>query len=461
MNQAFKISVRVTDDKLAAFLSIQGDEKNYPDYQRILNELHNQGIRHGIDEGKIRQLAAAKKPVQELLIARGQSLSRGEDAQLIWYIDLNSNSGGTAFKTLKKQKQVSEGQELVAKLPATDGKPEIKVTGESRYAPGNDIALPRGKNTMVSEDGLTLYSQIDGYLVAENNLLSVDNVYRIHGNIDLNTGNIKYNGTVIIDGDVRSSYRVYATDSIYIDGTVEAANIYSQNGDVVIRRGVLGRGRANILAGGQINAGFIQDATVGAKKDVIVERYVINSGISSGGRVVLKKNEGLIRGGKIHADEGVEAIEIGSDQSRDTEIIVSSNDYYKMDSRKWEIKKAEETLMNHVNTIKRRVEFLRLLEQRLKRLSPEKQNELNEASDELNSKMSQLEALRMQEQLIDSERNREETSKTVIVRGILHKGLKIGIGNKEVFVDKNMFNVRYFRRGDQIIFEENDKKQDS
>ncbi|HDR05177.1 MAG TPA: DUF342 domain-containing protein, partial [Candidatus Marinimicrobia bacterium] len=452
---------RLTDDRLAAFLTIQGDERNFPDYQRVTNELHHAGIRYGIDENKLRQIIAAKKAVQDILIARGQPLSRGEDAQLIWYIDLNNAGSGSPFKTLKKHKQVTEGQELVAKLPATDGKPEIKVTGETRVVPGDDIPLPRGKNTMVSEDGLTLYSQIDGYIVSENNLLAVDNVYRVHGNIDLNTGNIKYNGTVIIDGDVRSGYRVYATDSIYIDGTVEAANIYSQNGDVVIRHGVLGRGRANILAGGQINAGFIQDATVGAKKDVIIDRYILNSGISSGGRVILKKNEGLIRGGKIHADEGVEAIELGSDQSKDTEVIVSSNDYYEMDSRKWEIKKAEETLMNHVNTIKRRVEFLRLLEQRLKRLSPEKQNELNEASDELNSKMSQLEALRMQEQLIDNERNREETSKTVIIRGVLHKGVKIGIGNKEVLVDKNMFNVRYIRRGDQIFAEEIEKKQDS
>jgi uncharacterized protein (DUF342 family) len=94
-----------------------------------------------------------------------------------------------------------------------------------------------GNNVNISEDGLTLSAAIEGCLFWKAGQLTVDVIYHISGDVDYSTGNVKFDGAILIDGDVRSGFRVDATGSIYINGSVEAAEVYSEKGDIVMLRG--------------------------------------------------------------------------------------------------------------------------------------------------------------------------------------------------------------------------------
>jgi len=322
-----EIKIITSQDKLEARISIDVDTGQYPSVDQIKKKLAENGIVFGIDDEAISQIAKEKISIEYLLVAKGKSPVHGETAELIWSIETDYSSKPTItetnradFKHIKLFERIKKDQVLVSKLPPTDGIAGTNVFGESILGKGRDIEFPAGKNTWIAEDGLTMFSSIDGFAYWENDLLNIDNIYQIKGNVDYHTGNIRANGTVVIEGDVRSGFRVEATESIIIGGNVEAASLYSQNGDITVQCGILGGGRAKILSGGNLTCGFVQDATVSVKNNIIINRYAINSTISAGGTIVLEENAGLIRGGDVSSGKGITAIEVGSTQNIYTEL---------------------------------------------------------------------------------------------------------------------------------------------
>ena len=364
-----------------------------------------------------------------------------------------TEQGKADFKQLKRFERVKKGQELVSKLPPTEGKPEKTVTGKTVTITGEDIALPKGKNTTESGDGLTLISEMDGYAFYKSGDIYVDDVYHISGNVDYSTGNIKFDGTIVIEGDVRSGFRVDATDSIYIYGSVGAADIYSQKGDILVQFGIIGKGKSKILAGGSLRSGFVQDATVRVKKDVFVEHYVINSIISAGGKVMLSQNEGLIRGGKIYSDCCLEAIEVGSSQDIATEIGLSGDGKDEVYLERLDIEKEIERLQLKILAVNKRIDFLKLLKDRLPAISESKEVELVQSGEELSDLKNRLKEARKQEKRLSEHSESLKEIKSIIVKGSLHRGVTVTIDYHQYFTEKTFQSVRIYRRDDDIKIE--------
>ncbi|RKY51839.1 MAG: hypothetical protein DRP89_08660, partial [Candidatus Neomarinimicrobiota bacterium] len=355
------------------------------------------------------------------------------------------------FKKMKQLAIVRENQDIVSKLPATEGVSGRTVMGETILIPGRDIILPAGENTGISDDGLTLYSKIDGYAFLKSGKVHVSNVYHIKGDVDFRTGDVKFGGTILIEGDVRSGFRVDATNSIYINGNVGAADIYSQKGDVVVQMGILGKGRAKVLAGGSLYTGFVQDAKVSVKKDIVIEHYSINSNVYSGGKVTLTQNEGLIRGGRIFAGQGLEAIEIGSSQNIPTEVGISEN-YQETDSLKLNIKKLED-LKSRLSLLNKRKAFLKLLQERVSSLSDEKRRELEKISREIEHVRTQIMTLENQKETLNVKNSNFAHYQSIIVKGKLHKGVTITLGHEQYVIENLYQGVKIYQKGQDILIE--------
>jgi hypothetical protein len=455
------IQITIAEDKLAAWITVKARGSVFPGETELYQAIREAGVVHGIDKEVVKRIAVKRQAVSELQFARGTPPVPGKDARLVWYVELRSpskptitKSGKVDFKELNQFAHVNKGDELVSKLPATEGTPGRTVTGEVIQMPGRDVALPAGKNTQISEDGLTLYATADGYVFGDTREVHIDSVCCIKGDVNFSTGNVKFDGKILISGDVRSGFRVDATDSIYIEGNVEAANVYSQNGDIVIERGILGRGRAKVFAGGNLLCGFIQDAVVGVKRDVMIDRYAINSTVSSGGKIVLNSYEGLIRGGKTFAGDGIEANEIGSVQKLSTEIGITYSDSQTSDSERRDLHSTVEELRQKLSVLEKRIAFFRLLEDRLKRLSDEKRREMKAAMQKADEIESQIKMILEQANTGKNQAADEKRSKAIIVREQLHRGVTITIGDRQLYTDRQFRGVTIYRAGDTIRVEE-------
>ncbi len=450
--------VSISSDQMSAQLTISASGSDFPEREDILAVLEEAGVTYGIQEDTLGDILSSRIPVNEVIIAKGQPALPMEVARLHWHIDLQHGArptimadGKADFKRLKQFEWVEKGQPLVSLLPPKPGKPGMTVTGavmEVLPATG-DEQLPEFKNCRLSEDGTSLAAATDGYVSFQQQGIVVDNVYHIEGDVDFSTGNVKFDGSVMIDGDVRSGFRVEATDSIYIGGSVEAADIYSRTGDIVVASGVLGRSRAKLLAGDSLRCGFIQDAMASVKNDVQIKHYAINSQITCGGEIQLRENEGLVRGGKLVAERGVEARELGSDRSIPTEIVLSRSDIHSENAALLELQEQLAEHQRSLHNLERRKQFLELLKQRVSALSPEREDELKDLEQARSQVVGLVRGLK--EKLQDVLGNEKEAESAVTVHDTIHRKVSVTIGHKQYYCSQPKRAVKIYRKGDEMV----------
>jgi uncharacterized protein (DUF342 family) len=76
---------------------------------------------------------------------------------------------------------------------------------------------------------------MNGFVYRLGNLICVSSIYIAEGGVNFKTGNIDYDGDVLVRGDVLPGFTVSADGNINIEGAVEAATITSRNGSIVVR----------------------------------------------------------------------------------------------------------------------------------------------------------------------------------------------------------------------------------
>ncbi len=286
------IKLNISPDKLSAYLTISTGTENFPSPEVILSYLAKNNIISGINSSLISDICDKKEPVRSILIAEGTK----PVGKLNWHVVVDNphkptitSANRADFKKLASYQFVEKGTHIVSRDESAVPVSGQTVTGEQIEIESHDLDFPEFENLSLSEDKKTLFALISGYIRWADNKLIIEAVLHIKGDVDYSTGNLKLKGAVIIDGDVRSGFKVETAGSISIAGSVDAADLFSQNGDIIIGQGVLGQGRAKILCGGTLRCGFMQDANIAVQKDVIIEKYALNCVISSGGYIRASK----------------------------------------------------------------------------------------------------------------------------------------------------------------------------
>ncbi len=452
------IKINISDDLLSAKLSLSANGENYPTAEEVQQQLKVRGICYGIDEDKLAQICKRKKTVENVTIAAGTPPVITEEPKIEWLIDRDtvqkptiSHDGIANFKKIKTFEPVNLNQPLARIVSPGEGKPGMSVLGADLSPSYFQLSKMLGTNTHISDDGMSLLSELDGYVFYTGNRINVDRVYHIKGGVNYATGNVNFDGTIIIDGDVRSGFRVEATENIFISGNVEAAEVYSYKGDIAVKHGVLGKGRAKVVAGGSLICGFLQDTTVGVNGDVIINHYAINSKIIAGSSVLLEENEGLIRGGKIKAEEKICATEIGSDQNIKTELFVGLKAVSEPPPELTSLRKKLDRLQIRYSLKSKLMAFNQILEKESGHLSPEKSRELEELKDECAALKKNIADVKRDETKLVKQFPTGNPIEAVVVKGVLHSGVNISIGKLNYFVEKPMTNVKLLLKDDKII----------
>lgn len=454
------IQIDLTPDKMEARLTISADRDNFPSREEIQNQLQQKGVIFGINTKLLDAILEDRKPLKNQIIAQGQTAVSSVDSKIIWYVSQPGNRMSEVednqridYKSQEEFEFVKKGAELASLLPPKDAVWGKNVTGEP--APPIPPNLPKivGDNLELSADGLSLLATKDGYVLWHGDRISVDDIYTVDGDVDFHTGNIRFNGSIQINGDVKSGFRVEATGDIHIKGSVDAATIYSSGGDIVIAQGVLGKQRAKLLAEGSIYCGFIQDASVVARRNVTVQGYVINSQISAGGKVHLTGNPALIRGGEVFAEDGIEADDVGAERVIPTRIGLTNSDLRKVTHEQDVLREELEAYRKELYLIEKKIDFLHLLQHRLGNLTPAKQAELDEAcsqqkdheqrivklNDDMNTRFEKAQEVRPQ--------------KLIRVHQHLYRGVSITIGNQAADATDNLRNVNIYLMNNAIHIE--------
>jgi uncharacterized protein len=333
-----ELELQVATDKMAAYLRVQATPNGNREVtcEEIMEFLRRAGICYGVFDGAIREYCEKKQFFLELKCAEGLAPVDEENGKIVYNFRTEQSNapqqkedGTVDYMNLGLVQNVSAGDVLCRILPPSSGRDGIDIYNiPVPYVRGKTPKFPSGKNTVISEDGLTLTAALDGCIEYKNAMLNIDDAFVVHGDVGSSSGNITFTGTVTVQGDVREGFTVKAGRDIIIRGFVEGATIEA-GGNVTIAKGMNGMGKGVIRAEGDISGKYFENVSLFCKGDVYAD-VVMNSRTQAGGSVFLKGRNALLIGGSCQVGRRVYAGTIGNENNSHTEVCIASQELQKL-----------------------------------------------------------------------------------------------------------------------------------
>nr|WP_249319070.1 FapA family protein [Pseudoalteromonas sp. BDTF-M6] len=250
-----QLEVSISDDKMSAIgrlTTAQGGKMLTLDEGK--RAIVSAGVRRGYQQVLLekllqQQLRLGAGTAVKGTLAKGRLPTDGKDSTLIKETATlkdrinrpqHRDDGTVDMRDFGKLASVEPGALLMTQQPATPGKEGYTVTGDILAPkPGKQSKLIPGEGAKLNPNNpLELIATISGVPVETNQGMRVDDIFTI-GEVNVKSGHIGFNGSVLITQGVAPGMRVTAKGDITVLGTVESA-ILSASGDICIKQGAFG-----------------------------------------------------------------------------------------------------------------------------------------------------------------------------------------------------------------------------
>ncbi len=316
---------------MKAGLKLPGTITSKKELSELLRE---NNVFKGVDKDEINRAFEELPGLKEekiFIVAQGKPPVNGIDGRLEFHVNVSGKAEYSAgdnvdgqrvdYKNAVSVESVVAGTRLLTVVPPTLGVDGYNLSGKPLAAKnGREINVVLSEGTEFNADRTEVIATSQGRPVFSHGIFSVRSVYDVSGDVCYETGNIKFNGHVHIFGGVQDEFSVEA-DSVEINGIVGSADIKCK-GDMIVSGGINGRGKSNIICGGNAEIKYINSAKIEVKGNLTVQKEMVNSEVKCNGRIVSKK----IIGGESYALKGVEVVQAGSEVGTPT-VIVSGHNY--------------------------------------------------------------------------------------------------------------------------------------
>ncbi len=402
--------------------------------EEFVKDLRYKGIKFGVQQKLLQTFfQSAGVYCMDLVVAKGQPPRQGEDARIEYYFNTDIHA-----KPAVKEDGSVDYFHLDMLIPEDPGDFGCNIMG-SRIKPREvrKATLRYGKNIQLSEDRMTLTSMVNGHVTLVDGNVFVSNVYEVE-NVDTSTGNIDFDGSVQVNGNVASNFSVKAKGNVIINGVVEGAYIEAGE-DIIIARGMNGMGKGVLKAGRNIVAKFLENATAEADGYVSTDS-ILHSRVSAGTEITVTGKRGFITGGHVQADEKIDVKTLGAVMGASTVVEVGvnpklKNQYQRLQKEIGEIVRdirgAQPILANFTQ---KKAKGARFNEDQLKYI--------RETAQLLEAKKAELEQKNSEMKQLQENFSPDKKS-SVLVRGEVYPGTTIIIGDVSMVVQSNVKYCRF------------------
>ncbi len=226
---------------------------------------------------------------------------------------------------------VKQGELLAKRIPSQEGAPGWDIFGGELSAPHGQVPkIVPAEN--VTETAQGFVAAIDGRFLFEGRAFSVTAVLDVPGDVDYSTGNIDFDGDVLVGGEVREGFSLKASGSVFCAKTVSAGTVECGK-NLIVRLGIIGRQDGNVKVKGEIRCKYIEHCSVEAGGSIQSFVGAMNSIINTNATFETG-TRGIIVGGSIHAQDGVVATQVGTEMGPATEIYCGL-DYSVLERVEW------------------------------------------------------------------------------------------------------------------------------
>lgn len=357
-----RIVIELDGKKMNAYVTFEEPigEGKFLTKDEIIKELERFQIKKGIDKQVLSRVISPERQYgKKYHLAKGLEPTVGVSGRIEMNFDAAAQTlkpkmkddGTVDYKNLDNISMVQEGDLVATLIRPTIGDAGYNVNGEVLSGKeGKHVPMPKGTGVKISEDGIKLMATGTGRVVYADGKISVSNVYEVSTDVGPETGNINFNGSVLIRGNVMTDFAIKATGNVEVFGVVEGAEIYA-GGNVLITKGILGVNKAKIKAAGNITAKNIQNASSLEADGDIFSEAIMHSDVKARGKITVGGSKGLLVGGNVESAEGIAAKTIGSALGTHTNIHIGGDASYLIEynEKQVQLKKLQETLKENVH----------------------------------------------------------------------------------------------------------------
>ncbi len=343
-------SLRLTDDLMFAYLTLTPPQGGNPVGTAVIDEMREKGIVYGILHSQLDAALAAGK-CENLLIAKGDPPQEGVATRFEILFDGKRNQAAKTddlaviqLRNISHLLLVHQGDPLMCRYPPLRGTSGTNIK--------NELVLPRtieeefycsdlpGAAPDPNNPDL-LVATAAGQPVSVGNGVKVNPVIEVH-DVDMSTGDINFEGTVRVTGDVKSGMHLIVTGDVIVNGAVEAAEIVA-GGNVSVSGGVIGHpdthtagsrvlpeNTARIICQGTVHAFFMESAHVEAGESILIEHGASQCELMARKEIHVGKDDSKksqLIGGIAQATQLVKTAVLGSSAGGIVQVQVGSDPY--------------------------------------------------------------------------------------------------------------------------------------
>jgi len=388
----------------------------------------------------------------DLILAKGQEPVAGVDARIEYNFETDLHrkparrqDGSVDFFQMTKINQCRKGDVLARIIPEQPGTNGHDIYGREIKAKAPQPAVLRfERNIVLSADKKSIIAGVNGHVSLVEDRVFLSDIYEVQ-NVDVSTGNISYEGSVRVNGDVAENYEIKAGGDVLVNGRVEGAKIVAK-GNIIVAKGVNGMGKGLLQAGGDVAAKFLENANVVAKGYVQAEA-ILHSMVMSGSEVTVEGRKGLIVGGNVQAVKKITAKNVGASMGSNTVLQVGVDPQARgrydelrkaIEDAEKTVKNAETILFNFREKLKKGITFNEGQLQYVNSLSGMAEGKKAELA-ELNTRLEELE-----------EEMKFRENAEVIVNDAIYPGTTIMIGDISRTFQGSYHYCRFIREKGEV-----------
>mmetsp|Transcript_60853 Transcript_60853/g.193068 ORF Transcript_60853/g.193068 Transcript_60853/m.193068 type:complete len:549 (+) Transcript_60853:497-2143(+) len=300
-----KFTVNLKDEEMKAELVVESPcYGSIPSYEEVIAMLHENGVRRGISKKRVESLLFQASQVGSGFeftdtVAKGLPPRDGKPSYIKAIFPnaleriLEPQEAGNNkvdMRNLGDILCVKANIAVARRVPPSKGRTGFTVSGKPiKSKEGNWLPIKLGANTSISpEDENVIIADVTGQPKFAKNIMTVNDTFQTKG-VNVGTGNINYDGAVIVNGDVTESMHVIATGDVTINGFVESANIQA-DGDIIITEGAMGKMNeedCKLTAKGSVFVQHGQGLDIKAGKNLNVRKQLAYSRVNCKGKVTI------------------------------------------------------------------------------------------------------------------------------------------------------------------------------
>ncbi|MCP3901357.1 MAG: DUF342 domain-containing protein, partial [Desulfobacteraceae bacterium] len=236
----------IDDKRLSAQVKIIDKYSELLTAENIFEYLREIGVSYGLtNEQTLLTWLDSKGSVGQLIVAKGTAPVQPVDGIVKYHFDADfihagkvKSDGSMDFRERGDIPFVEENTLLAEKTPAKFGTPGVDISGAQ--IPVDDPVDPvfeAGDNTFESEGGMKIFAKTGGqpHLDAMGTV-SVAQILNIDSDVDYETGNISFKGSIVVNGAIKEGFKVEGTN--LTAEQIEGAEV-NITGDLNVSAGII------------------------------------------------------------------------------------------------------------------------------------------------------------------------------------------------------------------------------